>query len=269
MRRVESPGCMNSKGAWSDRVASPLRAFGPENSCFQGPGPLQTPVSRECVPRELEELERGRSPPSEAGESGSVSSPWSPCSGSVRCARVLGSRDSRYWLCVIPRSPPGLLQDSPYIPDLLALGVHGARASSLLFTVISSHYSKARATFSPSMCHPKCQELSPALGSPRARPVNESILVSDPWRGLGAIRQFRMRCGLLLASVPHPGTGSMAQTRGTRRLTDRGSDKPTDSFPGGLRGPSRRIPEAAKSAAETTKLQERGVRELRRERQRD
>lgn len=75
--------------------------------------------------------------------------------------------------------------------------------------------------------------------------------------------------GPLLKRVPHPGKGSVTQTRGTRRLTDPGSDKPTDSFPGGLRGPSRRIPEAAKLAAETTKLQERGVRELRRERQSD
>lgn len=74
--------------------------------------------------------------------------------------------------------------------------------------------------------------------------------------------QFGMRCGLLLKRVPRPGQRSVAQTRGARRLTDRGSDKPTDSFPGGLRGPSRRIPEAAKLAAETTKLQERGVREL-------
>lgn len=57
-------------------------------------------------------------------------------------------------------------------------------------------------------------------------------------------------CRPLLKRILHPGQGSVAQTRGHEEAYgSRLSDKPIDSFSGGLRGPSRRIPEAAKSAA--------------------
>lgn len=101
------------------------------------------------------------------------------------------------------------------------------------------------------------------------RPVHEIIHELDSWVGVGSLYAVLNALQAVLKRVRHPGQEPVAQTGGTGRLTVEASDKPTNSFPGGLRGPNYRIPEAAKSTAETTKLQERSICQLRRECHRD